>query len=147
MLCGFYLNFLKFKKKKTMEKLKEFKDWIPEMSYNATLLKNILIIILSKQVCFLFYYYLSCEAREVHSSEVKRVVQPAHRESIVVNGGEHCPDPPFRIDTYIPMLLGVLVTNRTQLNSSPRLSFPPNSHLAQGHAPLWGQPLSQGWSM
>lgn len=52
--------------------------------------------------------------------------------------GKHCPDPPFRIDTSIPMLLGVLVANRTQLNSIPRLLFPPNSHLAQGHAPLWG---------
>lgn len=107
------------------------------MSYNAALLENIPIIVLSKQVCFLLFY-LFCEAREVHSSEVKRVAQPAYKESIVVNGREHCPDPPFRIDTSIPMLLGVLVANRTQLNSIPTLPFPQNSHLAQGHAPLWG---------
>lgn len=107
------------------------------MSYNAALLKNIPIIVLSKQVCFLLFY-LFCEAREVHSSEVKRVAQPAYKESIVVNGREHCPDPPFRIDTSIPMLLGVLVANRTQLNSIPTLPFPQNSHLAQGHAPSVG---------
>lgn len=73
-----------------------------------------------------------------HRSEVKRVAQPTYRESIVVNGGEHCPNLPFRFDSSIHMLLGVLVANRNQLNSIPRLPFPQNSHLAQGHALLWG---------
>ena len=40
MFCGFYLNFKNFFKKHGRNE-REFKDWVPEMSYNAAIFKNI----------------------------------------------------------------------------------------------------------
>lgn len=64
MLCEFYLNLKNLRqRKKQWRNWREFGDWIPEMSYNAALLKNSPIVVLSKQVCFFLLFYLYCEAK------------------------------------------------------------------------------------
>lgn len=65
MLCGFFLHFKNLRKKKRRN-WRDFKVWVPEMSYNVALLKNIPITVLSKQVCFLLFY-LCCEAKGTRS--------------------------------------------------------------------------------